>query len=99
MTEPSYDHLEFFRMTARPTRWFVFTKGDYEFEVFAATGSAEHVVGLGDLRVRLGVTRGGRRDFIECFTTSRRLFENRQTEHWVDWPYGSVTDTDSIPRG
>jgi hypothetical protein len=99
VTEPSPDYLKFFRMTASPTGWFVFKSGDYEFDVVAPTGSSDHVVGLGDLRTRLGVTQSGRRDFQEFFATSRRLFEKAETESWVNWPYGSVSATEEIPRG
>jgi hypothetical protein len=93
------DYLRFFRMTARPRGWFVFRWGHVQFDVLSAAGAVERVVGFRALRDRLGVKRGGRRDFQECMSTCCRLFRDHDVESWVNWPYGGVSSSDEVLRG
>jgi hypothetical protein len=89
------DYL-YFRMASMPRRKFLVFVADPEYLVRMPTGSLKRVR-LRDLPVALGVApEGSRRDWQECEMVATRLFRDRESDKWVEYPTGLVINDSEL---
>ena len=88
------EKYRYFRQVRSALRWFIFTRGEAQYEVMSAPG-ATRLLPYSQVRKALGASDTARRDFQECDMIASRLFREG-SELWVEYPTGITVDSDEL---